>query len=93
MESPNMTSREELAIETATAVGVQEYGPLTRNWSFTLKQLTAFYAHVRGSALEEAARAARDHVPSSLSAETEAVMRRNGEDIAHRIRSLAEASL
>lgn len=45
-------------IEAATACGVQEYGPLTRNWSFDLEQLARFYAIARAEALEEAAKAA-----------------------------------
>lgn len=48
-ESPSHL--EQRAIELAERLGVKEYGPLTRNWSFTLDQLASFYgaALVSGS--------------------------------------------
>ena len=38
-------------IDMAREAGSQEYGPLTRNWSFELTQLKAFEALVRADAL------------------------------------------
>ena len=39
-------------IDMARKVGSQEYGPLTRNWSFELTQLKAFEALVRADERE-----------------------------------------
>ncbi len=43
-------------IDMAREVGSQEYGPLTRNWSFELTQLKAFEALVRADERDRAMR-------------------------------------
>jgi len=40
-------------IDMAREAGSEEYGPLTRNWSFELTQLKAFEALVRADEREE----------------------------------------
>jgi len=40
-------------IDMAREAGAQEYGPLTRNWSFELTQLKAFEAFVRADEQEK----------------------------------------
>jgi hypothetical protein len=43
-------------IDMAREAGSQEYGPLTRNWSFELTQLKAFEALVRADEREACAK-------------------------------------
>jgi hypothetical protein len=43
-------------IDMAREAGSQEYGPLTRNWSFELTQLKAFAALVRADEREACAK-------------------------------------